>query len=92
MAGNKVNLDLGIFYIDNTLPTLSSISSSVSSSSATIIWTTNENANSNVSYGTTNLTISNTGSATYESSHSISLSSLSASTLYYFNVSKLRRW
>ncbi|MEK6823625.1 MAG: Ig-like domain-containing protein [Nanoarchaeota archaeon] len=87
MAGNKVNLDLGIFYIDNTLPTLSSISSSVSSSSATIIWTTNENANSNVSYGTTNLTISNTGSATYESSHSISLSSLSASTLYYFNVS-----
>ena len=78
---------IGSVIVDNTLPTLSSISSSVSSSSATITWATNEDANSNVSYGTTILMISNTGSATYESSHSISLSSLSASTLYYFNVS-----
>src|SRR3989344_6048312 len=74
--------------IDNTLPILSNIqSTNIGTSSATITWTTNENANSSVYYGTTILTTSNLNSATFETAHSISLSSLSASTLYYFNVS-----
>ena len=79
---------VGSIIIDNTLPILSNIqSTNIGTSSATITWTTNENANSTTYYGTTPSTTSLTGSATFVTAHSISLSSLSASTLYYYNVS-----
>jgi len=72
---------------DSTAPIISSISSSVTSSTATIIWTTDENSNSSVLYGTTTALGSSSGSASLVTSHSIGLGSLSASTLYYYNVS-----
>ena len=87
---NNINqsIFIGSVIIDNTLPTLSSIQAiNIGTSSATITWTTDENANSTTYYGTTISTTSNLNSATSVTSHSISLSSLSASTLYYFNVS-----
>jgi len=63
-----------------------SINSSVSSTSATIAWTTNKLANSTVSYGTTTALGSTGKSSDYVTSHSVSLSSLSASTTYYYNI------
>ncbi len=72
---------------DTTSPVLSSISSSVTSSTATITWTTDESANSSVYYGTTISTISSSSSSSLVTSHSVSLSGLPASTLYYYNVS-----
>ena len=73
---------------DTTSPTISSVSSSsITSSTATITWTTNESANSSVYYGTTTATTSSSVSSGLTGSHSISLSGLSASTLYYYNVS-----
>ena len=71
---------------DTITPSVSSVSASVSTTSATITWTTNENTNSSVNYGTaTSLgTVSDSSSLT--TSHSIALSGLSASTLYYYNI------
>jgi len=72
---------------DTTPPNISGISSSVTSSSATITWNTDEMANSTVYYGTTVSLGSSSSDASWTMSHPISLSSLSASTTYYYNVS-----
>src|SRR3989344_2566831 len=86
-ASNSATIIVGSVIIDNTFPTLSNIQpTNIGTSSATITWTTNENSNSSVYYWTT-LPAYLTGSATFVTAHSISLSSLSASTLYYYNVS-----
>ncbi len=73
---------------DTTAPVLSAITvGSITSSSAVISWTTNENATSKVNYGTTTAygseaALGNTLSLT----HSVSLSGLASSTLYHFRV------
>lgn len=76
--------------LDTTAPSISSVSSSgVTSSSAIITWTTNESASSQVDYGTSvsyGQTSSTTGTRT---SHSRTLSSLSADTAYHFRVKSI---
>ena len=72
---------------DTTAPVLTSISSSKSSTTATITWTSDESSNSTVYYGTITDTSYSSSSASLVTSHSIGLSGLSASTLYYYNVS-----
>ena len=74
---------------DTATPIISGISaSSTASTSASIMWTTNEPATSKAYYGTTTplsmagaLTVSN---STLVTSHLLTLSSLSASTTYYY--------
>jgi phosphodiesterase/alkaline phosphatase D-like protein len=73
---------------DTTPPTISGVgSSSITASGATIGWTTNENSNSQIDYGTTtsygSSTILNSSLVT---SHSQSLTGLTANTLYYYRV------
>jgi len=92
MAGNTGNNGtnvnpLTVTKSDSTSPTLTNIASSVTSSSATITWDTNEQANSTVYYGTTQATNSVSDSASLTTTHSITLNDLSSSTLYYYNVS-----
>ncbi len=71
---------------NTTAPILSNISSSsITYGGAVITWTTNEVANSTVNYGTALNLGSTAESSALAASHSISLS-LSASTLYYYNV------
>jgi hypothetical protein len=72
---------------DITAPIISGVGSSVTTSTATITWTTDEMANSSVYYGTTISTTSSSKSAILTMSHSISLNGLTASTTYYYNVS-----
>jgi PGF-pre-PGF domain-containing protein len=73
--------------VDTVAPTLTSVASgSLSSSGATITWTTSESANSSVHYGTSTSLSSVASSLTLATSQSQALSSLSASTLYYYNV------
>ncbi|MDO8569795.1 MAG: fibronectin type III domain-containing protein [bacterium] len=74
--------------LDTTAPTISGVAiSGVTSSGATISWTTNEPANTQVdygltaSYGSTALTAS--GMVT---SHTVTLSGLSAGTAYHYRV------
>jgi len=72
---------------DTTPPVISGISSSVTTSTATITWTTDKVANSTVYYGTTVSLGSSSRDTSLTQSHSIALSNLLASTIYYYNVS-----
>jgi len=73
--------------IDTTVPIISAVSGgSPESSSTTVSWTTDESSNTTVYYGT-GLSLGSVSSSTsLETSHSRSISSLSASTQYFFNV------
>ena len=72
---------------DTTPPVISNIAAgNITSSNAVITWTTDELSNSVVEYGLTTAYGSTTSDATNVTSHSISLTGLSASTLYHYRV------
>lgn len=71
---------------DTTAPVISAIASSTSSSAATVTWTTNEAASSTVNYGATSSYGTASTSAALVTSHSITLTGLTADTTYHFSV------
>ena len=72
---------------DTTPPTISSVSvASVSTSTATITWSTNEAATSRVDYGTTASYGSVSSSSATTTSHSRTLSGLTPATVYQYRV------
>ena len=74
---------------DTTAPVTSNIqATSISTSGATITWTTNENATSRVEYGLTSGygTLSAADGSADNTSHSVALSSLTAGTMYHYRV------
>src|SRR5437762_9651781 len=73
---------------DTTPPTISGVTASaITSTGATIAWTTNEASDSQVEYGpTTAYGSSTTLNSSLVTSHSQALSSLAASTLYHYRV------
>jgi len=87
-----VSSDSGIFRLnvpgDTTAPTISSVaSSSITTTGATIAWTTNEASDTQVEYGTTTTYGSTTTlNASMVTNHSVSLSGLTAGTLYHYRV------
>ncbi len=83
--GNVNNATLN-FTVDATAPTLNSIASSVSSTGATITYAASEDVVISLSYGTSTSLGSTSSTSTYSAATSKSLSGLSASTLYYYNV------
>lgn len=92
-AGNANTTDYTISFsvastTDTTAPVISSItSSSITSSGATITWTTDEASDTQVEYGTTtSYGSSSTLNTALVISHSQSLSSLTANTLYHYRV------
>jgi hypothetical protein len=74
---------------DNAAPIITNeAAGSITTSSATITWTTDEASNSTVRYGLNSSSLtSNASDSTLVTSHSVSISGLSASTTYFFNVS-----
>ena len=72
---------------DSTAPVISAIASSTTATTATITWTTNENATSTVDYGLTASYGTASSSAAFVTSHSITLTGLTSGTLYHFRVS-----
>ena len=71
-----------------TAPVISAIASnSISSSTETITWTTNEGATSNVNYGATTSYGTASSSAALVTLHSITLTGLTASTIYDYQIS-----
>jgi PKD repeat protein len=75
------------FYYDTCSPVLSSISSGTpTTTSATITWTTNENATGNVTYGTTTSYGSYSYYSAYVTSHDVPLTGLSSSTTYHYKI------
>lgn len=78
---------------DTTPPTISSVNSTPAHNSAKITWNTNEGATGKVYYGTANPLNIGSASSVAESTwwslptgHSVTLTSLSASTTYYFVI------
>lgn len=72
---------------DTTPPIISAISATnISTSGATITWTTNEPSDSLVRYGTTPYTGSTPLNATLVTSHTVTLTGLVAGTLYNYRV------
>ncbi|HHE65003.1 MAG TPA: hypothetical protein ENL09_03170, partial [Bacteroidetes bacterium] len=71
---------------DTTPPVISDISASVSTSTATITWETNELANSRVDYGTTTSYGNTVTSSDLTIDHVINLSGLESSTVYHYRV------
>jgi glucose/arabinose dehydrogenase/phosphodiesterase/alkaline phosphatase D-like protein len=68
-------------------PVISNVQSSgITSSGATITWTTDQASSSQVDYGTTTSYGSSTSNASLVTSHSIQLSGLSPSTTYHYRV------
>lgn len=74
--------------VDSTPPSISAVTTSaVTASGATITWTTNEPADSRVEYGVTTTYGSTTGTnTTLTTSHSRTLSGLSAGTTYHYRA------
>jgi Bacterial Ig domain/Purple acid Phosphatase, N-terminal domain len=75
-------------FNDKTPPVLSAITAvSITSSGATITWTTDEAATSQVDYGTSTAYTNTTGlDANLVVSHSATLTGLSANTVYHYRV------
>ena len=72
---------------DTTPPVISNVVvSSITGSSATITWTTDEAANSKVNYGTSTSYGSSASDGGYVTSHSLNLTSLASGTTYHFQV------
>ena len=74
------------FTTSTNAPAISDVSSSATTTSATITWTTDQSSNSEVVYGTTTLYGSASSSAADVTSHSISLTGLTNSTTYQYAV------
>ena len=72
---------------DNTQPVISGVASgTVTTTSATITWTTNENADSVVDYGTTVAYGSSKTDATQVATHQLLLTGLTPNTTYHYRV------
>lgn len=72
---------------DTTAPVITAVNSSnITETEATITWTTDEPANSQVNYGTTTSYGSSAGSGSYVTSHSETLTGLTAGTEYFYQV------
>ena len=87
-AGNlAVSGDFTFTTADGTAPVISNVASFITTTTATITWTTNENSDSQVEYGTTQaygqLTTLN---PTRVTAHSQGLSGLTPGTLYHYRV------
>lgn len=72
--------------IDTVFPILSNITEIVTTSTATINWTTDESANSSLNYGLTKNLGSNASDAPLVTSHSLEIIGLSSSVPYYYNI------
>ena len=84
---NRNDTETIIFTTDYTsLPLTSVNSGSLTSSAVTVTWSTDEKTNSSIDYGTSKSLGTVSSSSNRVTSHSISLSGLSASTTYYYNV------
>ena len=74
---------------DSNAPTISNVSSTPSSSSATLTWSTNEDSSSEVEYGlsaTYGTATAETDTATRVTNHQVSLNNLKTCAKYYFRV------
>src|SRR3989344_7971247 len=107
MSNNQYNIMIGCndtvdnwlilpsltLYYDAIAPNIFNVSnSSITTSNAVISWNTDESSTTNVTYWINPNSTSSSSLVVYEQSHSISLSGLSSSTTYNYDVSSSDRW
>lgn len=81
------NTGENMFDVDTVMPVISGVSASnISTSSATISWTTDENSDSVVEYGTTTSYGITSLDTSLVTSHSLTISGLSSGTTYHYRV------
>jgi len=85
-AGNRSTSAAITVTVDNSAPALSATTATVSASTATIDWTTNEPADSKIEYGTTTAYGGVAQNTAFVISHSLVMSGLNASTVYNYRV------
>lgn len=88
-SSSGLNQFIQRFTIDSAGPTVSSVSATGRLNDATITWTTNENASSQISYGLTESYGTNTAeenTSTRVTSHSMTLSNLDCGTTYNYKI------
>ncbi len=87
LAGNS-DTETDWVIQDNTAPELLTQSETDTDTTATITYTANESVNVTINYGTNSAALASTPvyQTNYSNGTTISLSSLSASTLYYYNI------
>jgi hypothetical protein len=87
-TGTATTISVTVSNVDNTPPVISGVSAgTITSSGATITWTTNEASNTQVEYGlTTAYGSSTTLNGALVTSHSQAISGLAASTTYHYRV------
>ncbi len=87
-SGNTNNTNLSCFTVESTDPVISSIATQpISDTSASITWTTNENANTTVDYGTISGSLDQVSEiADSTTSHSRGLTNLNRLTQYFYTV------
>ncbi len=89
LFNNSISSSTITFFKDTVIPLLNvtgNISSSVTSTSATITYHTNESTNVTINYGILTLLGTNSTNNSFATVHSHTLSSLTASTLYYYRI------
>jgi plastocyanin len=87
-TGTAAAVSISVSNVDTTPPTMSAVSAGTpTASAATITWTTNEPADSQVEYGTTtSYGASTILNASPVSAHSAALAGLTPTTLYHYRV------
>jgi hypothetical protein len=75
------------YSTDSTPPVISGLADSVGNDTATITWTTDEASDSRVDYGTAQASLTQSATnASLVTSHTMTLTGLSAGTTYYYRV------
>ena len=86
-AGQVVNVDLVLSTTDTTPPAIGSVAAgTITDTSATITWTTDENADSIVEYGLTTAYGSAIGDAALVLNHAVNLTGLIPNMTYHYRV------
>ena len=84
------NYWVDVVFVDNVPPAISAVAAVPGSTTAVITWTTNEAANSRVDYGTSSGSLSlNATNTSLVTSHSITLTGLTPSTAYFYEVTSV---
>jgi hypothetical protein len=87
-AGNRATATRIVSVTDQTAPVISAVvATAIATSTETISWSTNEAATSTINYGLTSAYGIASSSAAFVTSHSITLTGLTANTTYNMQVS-----
>src|SRR5260370_4147049 len=89
-TANAANYWVDLVFVDNVPPVISALAVAPASTTATITWSTNKASDSRVDYATSPSSLTQSAAnASLVTAHSISLTGLTAGTVYYYRVTSV---